>query len=54
MKTMHIDVREALQVRADLRAARAVGMHWGTFENLADDQFDVMKVGETRSIVPTR
>ncbi len=75
MKTMHIDVPEALQVRADLRAARAVGMHWGTFEKLTDEpldeppqelarlrreaglvpeQFDVMKVGETRSIVPTR
>ena len=75
MKTMHIDVPEALQVRADLRAARAVGMHWGTFEKISDEpldeppqelarlrreaglvpeQFDVMKVGETRSIVPTR
>lgn len=75
MKTMHLDVTEALRVRADLRAARAVGMHWGTFENLADEpldeppqelarlrreaglmpeQFDVMKIGETRSIVPTQ
>jgi L-ascorbate metabolism protein UlaG (beta-lactamase superfamily) len=75
MKTMHVDVPEALQVRTNLRAARAIGMHWGTFENLADEpldeppnelaakraqaglareQFDVMKVGETRSIEPTR
>lgn len=74
MKTMHVDVPEALQVRADLRAARAVGMHWGTFEHLTDEpldepaaeleakrsraglakeQFDVMKVGETRSIETT-
>ncbi|MGZ5592780.1 MAG: MBL fold metallo-hydrolase [Usitatibacter sp.] len=73
MKTMHVDPAEALQVRSDLRARRAIGMHWGTFENLtdepldeppaelaakraaaglADDEFDVMKVGETRAIVP--
>ena len=74
MKNQHVDVPEALQVRADLRAARAIGMHWGTFENLTDepldeppaelarhraaagmpaDRFDVMKVGETRNILPT-
>ena len=73
MKTMHVDVAEALQVRAGLRAARAIGMHWGTFEGLTDEpldeppaelarlraaaglareQFDVMKIGETRSIEP--
>jgi L-ascorbate metabolism protein UlaG (beta-lactamase superfamily) len=40
MKTMHIDVPEAVQVRADLRAARAVGMHWGTFESLTDEPMD--------------
>jgi L-ascorbate metabolism protein UlaG (beta-lactamase superfamily) len=72
MKIHHVDVPEAIQVRADLRAARAIGMHWGTFEHLADepmdepptwlarerertnmarDQFDVMKVGETRPIL---
>ena len=74
MKTMHVDPTEAVQVRADLRARRAIGMHWGTFENLTDepldeppavlaaqraaaglrqDEFDVMKVGETRRIEPT-
>ncbi len=73
MKAMHIDPAEAIQVRADLRAARAIGMHWGTFEHLTDepldeppavlasqraaaglrrDEFDVMKIGETRSIDP--
>ncbi len=73
MKTHHVDVPEALKVRADLRAERAIGMHWGTFENISDepldeppawlereraaaglgrDRFDVMKVGETRPIVP--
>jgi L-ascorbate metabolism protein UlaG (beta-lactamase superfamily) len=73
MKNYHVDVPEAIQVRADLRAARAIGMHWGTFENLTDEpldeppaelarmrtqaglateQFDIMKIGETRNIVP--
>jgi L-ascorbate metabolism protein UlaG (beta-lactamase superfamily) len=73
MKVNHVDVPEAIRVRADLRAARAIGIHWGTFEHLTDepldeppawlarereaaglaaDQFDVMKIGETRPIVP--
>jgi L-ascorbate metabolism protein UlaG (beta-lactamase superfamily) len=30
----------AVQVRADLRAARAIGMHWGTFEGLTDEPMD--------------
>jgi N-acyl-phosphatidylethanolamine-hydrolysing phospholipase D len=71
MKVMHVDVPEAVQIRADLRAERAIGMHWGTFESLADepldeppvvlarqrrergltpDQFDVLKIGETRRL----
>lgn len=73
MKTMHIDPGEAVKVRGELRAVRAIGMHWGTFEHLTDEpldeppqvlererataglgpgDFDVMKVGETRSIAP--
>ena len=71
MKVMHVDVPEAVQIREDLRAARAIGIHWGTFEALTDEpmdeppqwlaklraekglaaeQFDVMKIGETRSL----
>ncbi|MGE5097053.1 MAG: MBL fold metallo-hydrolase [Betaproteobacteria bacterium] len=40
MQTMHVNVPEALQVRSDLRAARAIGMHWGTFEDLTDEPLD--------------
>ena len=40
MKIMHVDVPEAVQVRADLRAERAIGMHWGTFESLTDEPLD--------------
>jgi L-ascorbate metabolism protein UlaG (beta-lactamase superfamily) len=40
MKVMHVDIPEAVQVRADLRAERAIGMHWGTFESLADEPLD--------------
>ena len=71
MKTFHADVPEAVQIREDLRAARAIGMHWGTFESLTDEpldepprvleaqraarglskeQFDVMRIGETRAV----
>jgi L-ascorbate metabolism protein UlaG (beta-lactamase superfamily) len=37
MQTMHVDVPEAVQIREDLRAARAIGIHWGTFESLTDE-----------------
>jgi len=40
MKTMHLDVPDAVQVRADLGAVRAIGMHWGTFEGLTDEPLD--------------
>lgn len=40
MKMMHVDPAEALAVRSDVRASRAIGMHWGTFENLTDEPLD--------------
>jgi L-ascorbate metabolism protein UlaG (beta-lactamase superfamily) len=40
MQVMHLDVPEAVQVREDLRAARAIGIHWGTFESLSDEPLD--------------
>ena len=39
MESKHLDVAEAIQVRADLRARRAIGIHWGTFP-MADDAPD--------------
>ena len=40
MKIMHVNVPEAVQMRADLKAERAIGMHWGTFESLTDEPLD--------------
>ncbi len=40
MKTMHVDPAEAVQLRSDLRARRAIAMHWGTFERLTDEPLD--------------
>jgi L-ascorbate metabolism protein UlaG (beta-lactamase superfamily) len=39
MGAKHLDVPEAIHVRADLRAKRAIGIHWGTFP-MADDPPD--------------
>ena len=40
MKVMHVDVPEAVQIREDLKAARAIGIHWGTLEGLTDEPLD--------------
>ncbi len=39
MEAKHLDVADAIQVRADLRARQAIGIHWGTFP-MADDPPD--------------
>ncbi|HET9046947.1 MAG TPA: MBL fold metallo-hydrolase [Casimicrobiaceae bacterium] len=39
MEAKHLDPAEAIQVRADLRARHAIGIHWGTFI-IADDPPD--------------
>jgi L-ascorbate metabolism protein UlaG (beta-lactamase superfamily) len=39
MEAKHLDVPEAVKARADLRAQRAIGIHWGTFP-MADDPPD--------------
>ena len=71
MGYVHVDVVEAEEIRVDLNAKRAIGIHWGTYSPLANepldepprelarvrgalgltpDQFDVMKIGETRPL----
>lgn len=39
MTSQHINPAEAVQVHQDLRAARSIGIHWGTFE-LTDEPLD--------------
>jgi L-ascorbate metabolism protein UlaG (beta-lactamase superfamily) len=39
MEAKHLDAADAIQVRADLRARRAIGIHWGTFP-MADEPPD--------------
>ena len=40
MHIMHADPDEAVQIHRDLRARRSVGIHWGTFANLTDEDLD--------------
>ena len=49
MKVMHVDVPEAVQIRADLGAARAIGMHWGTFD-LTDEPLDLPPLELRRAV----
>ena len=32
MKDMHVNPAEASQIFSDIRAKRAIGIHWGTFQ----------------------
>jgi L-ascorbate metabolism protein UlaG (beta-lactamase superfamily) len=40
MKGSHINPTEAVQVMKDVRAARSLAIHWGTFEGLTDESLD--------------
>jgi len=39
MKAQHINPDEAVQIHKDVRSARSMGIHWGTFE-LTDEPLD--------------
>lgn len=40
MHKAHVNPEEAVRVMQDIHAARAVGIHWGTFERLTDEPLD--------------
>lgn len=40
MKGAHLNPPEAVQVMKDVKAVKALAMHWGTFEALTDESLD--------------
>lgn len=40
MRDQHVDPADAVRVFQDLGARRAVGVHWGTFQDLCDEPLD--------------
>jgi N-acyl-phosphatidylethanolamine-hydrolysing phospholipase D len=40
MQVMHVNPDEAVRIFSDLKASRAIAMHWGTFESLTDEPMD--------------
>ena len=40
MKIMHLDPAEAVQVHKDVNARQSLGIHWGTFDNLTDENLN--------------
>jgi L-ascorbate metabolism protein UlaG (beta-lactamase superfamily) len=40
MKRAHIDPHEAIETFKTVKAKRAIGIHWGTFDGLSDESLD--------------
>lgn len=40
MKRAHVDPHEAIETYKTVRAKRAIGIHWGTFDGLSDESLD--------------
>ncbi len=40
MKRAHVDPHEAIEVYKKVRAKKALGIHWGTFDGLSDESLD--------------
>jgi L-ascorbate metabolism protein UlaG (beta-lactamase superfamily) len=40
MKESHLNPAEALQVMREVKARTAIGIHWGTFEDISDEPLD--------------
>ena len=40
MKRAHVDPHEAIEVYQKIRAKKAIGIHWGTFDGLSDESLD--------------
>jgi len=58
MRTQHVNPDEAVQVMLDVRAANAIGVHWGTFP-LSDESLDeppraLARALQERAIAPER
>lgn len=58
MRTQHVNPDEAVQVMLDVRAAKAIGVHWGTFP-LSDESLDeppraLARALQERAIDPER
>jgi N-acyl-phosphatidylethanolamine-hydrolysing phospholipase D len=43
MQKYHVNPDEALKIHADVKASKAIGMHWGTFPLTAEEPGEPVK-----------